>query len=409
MMLRRVAPSAISDILLLLDRDPQSSAALHDICIRLGCEIIESDSAVVVRELLSIRHPTIVVLSIDRFDSDDADVVDQLSRLSPSPPVLLIGSAPARVLASAGRTAAARGLRVIGTLERPVDLDAIERLLELHLTSAPPIGLAELEQALSHFEFTLQYQPKISIVGESLRIQAVEALIRWNHPRRGVLIPRHFLSAVEDHALMTQLTDYVMTEAARQSGLWRKRGLTPEMIVNLSPRLVQDRAFPDRLAMLLQEHEVPAHQFVFDVVEAWSTDDRDLMLDVFTRLRILGVGLCLDNFGAGSSSLSDLYRIPFSEIKIDHSLIADVIREPGARLIVGAIANLAHSLKLTVCGAGIENRQTYEYVRDAGVDTAQGRFFSPPLDAGDLEQLLKTWPRLEFAATEDRLDFVSHD
>jgi EAL domain-containing protein (putative c-di-GMP-specific phosphodiesterase class I) len=151
--------------------------------------------------------------------------------------------------------------------------------------------------------------------------------------------------------------------------------------------------------MLLQENDLPPSQFVLDVTEASGTDDRDLMLDVFTRLRILGVGLCLDNFGTGLSSLTDLYRMPFSEIKIDQSLIADVVQEREARLIVGAIADLAHTLQLTVCGAGIENRQTYEYVRGAGFDTAQGRFFSPPVEASDIERLLKSLQRPEFAAT----------
>jgi EAL domain-containing protein (putative c-di-GMP-specific phosphodiesterase class I) len=169
--------------------------------------------------------------------------------------------------------------------------------------------------------------------------------------------------------------------------------------VNLSPRLVRDRAFPDRLATLLQESGVPPASFVLDVTEAAGSEDRDLMLDVFTRLRILGVGLCLDNFGTGLSSLTDLYRMPFSEIKIDHSLIADVAREPEAQLIVGAIADLAHTLQLTVCAAGVENRQTYEFVRSAGFDSAQGKFFSPPADAGDIERLIRAWPRPELAAT----------
>jgi EAL domain-containing protein (putative c-di-GMP-specific phosphodiesterase class I) len=91
--------------------------------------------------------------------------------------------------------------------------------------------------------------------------------------------------------------------------------------------------------------------------------------------------------------------MPFSEIKVDRSLIADIVREREARLIVGAIADLAHTLQLTVCGAGVENRQTFDMVRSAGFDTAQGRFFSPPVDASDIEHLLKSWPRPEFAST----------
>lgn len=389
----------VKDLLLLVDRDQESMAALHHISESLGCEFVEADRVQELRELLSLRPPSLVVLAIDRLDGDDTEVLDALAQLPNRPPTVLVGSVHARVLASAARAATARGLRIIGTAERPLDLDATERLLAPHLATAPPIERSELEQALTTFELTLQYQPKVAITGELPRIEAVEALVRWHHPRRGVLYPRHFLDAVEEHGLMMQLTDYVMTEAVRQAGQWRARGLTPGMIVNLSPRLVRDRAFPDRLAMLLQENDVPASQFVLDVTEAASSEDRDLMLDVFTRLRILGVGLSLDHFGTGASSLTDLYRMPFSEIKVDWSLIADVTREREAQVIVGAIADLAHTLQLTVCAAGVENRQTYEFVRGAGFDSAQGKFFSPPVNASDIERLLESWPRSQLAAT----------
>src|SRR3984957_16102893 len=143
------------------------------------------------------------------------------------------------------------------------------------------------------------------------------------------------------------------------------------MVVNLSPKLVTDREFPERVAVLLRENEVPPQQLVLDVTEASSLDARDLMLDVFTRLRILGVGLSLDNFGTGVSSLTELYQMPFSEIKVDRALIADVAREREAMLIVQAIANLAHTMEIEVCAGGIESRELLEFVRSAGFDTAQ--------------------------------------
>lgn len=388
-----------SDLLLVVDRDPESLTVLQQVAQGLGCDVLEVDSAEKLRELLAMRHPTIVVLSIDRAIGDDAEVMDALAALSDRPATFLIGSVRSRVLASARRAAEARGLKVVGTAKRPLDPSAIERTLAQHLSTVPPIDRSELEQALAQFELTLQYQPKVAIGAEIPRIQAVEALVRWNHPRRGVLYPRHFLGAIEEHGLMMQLTDYVMMEAVRQAGQWYERGLNPDMIVNLSPRLVRDRGFPDRLAMLLRENAVPAERFILDVTEAASSIDRDLMLDVFTRLRILGVGLCLDNFGTGLSSLTDLYRMPFSEIKVDHALIADLAREPEAQLIVRAIAELAHTLRLSVCAAGVETRAIYEHVRSFGFDTAQGHFFSAPLDAEDVEALLRSWPRPESRAS----------
>jgi EAL domain-containing protein (putative c-di-GMP-specific phosphodiesterase class I) len=171
------------------------------------------------------------------------------------------------------------------------------------------------------------------------------------------------------------------------------------MVVNLSPKLVTDREFPERVAVLLRENEVPAQQLVLDVTEASSLDARDLMLDVFTRLRILGVGLSLDNFGTGVSSLTELYRMPFSEIKVDRALIADVAREREAMLIVQAIANLAHTLEIEVCAEGIETHEMLELVRGYGFDAAQGRFFSGPVKPAQIERLAGTWPCSEAAGT----------
>jgi EAL domain-containing protein (putative c-di-GMP-specific phosphodiesterase class I) len=172
-----------------------------------------------------------------------------------------------------------------------------------------------------------------------------------------------------------------------------------ELVVNLSPKLVQDRAFPERLALLLTEHEFPPQQLVLDVTESPSTQDRDLMLDVFTRLRVLGVGLSLDNFGTGLSSLTELYRLPFSEIKVDHSLIGDVVHEREARVIVQAIAELGKTLQLSVCAEGVETRQMLDFIQRAGFDTAQGRFFSDPAQAEDVERIVQVWPSAGPAAT----------
>jgi EAL domain-containing protein (putative c-di-GMP-specific phosphodiesterase class I) len=155
---------------------------------------------------------------------------------------------------------------------------------------------------------------------------------------------------------------------------------------------VKDREFPERLAVLLQENDFPSQYLVLDVTESPILDDHDLLLDVFTRLRILGVGLSLDNFGTGQSSLTELYRMPYSEIKVDHLLIADVPREREARIIVKAIVNLAHNLGLTVCAEGVETAQMLDFVRSAGFDAAQGRFFSEAVPAGEVEEMVRAWP-----------------
>jgi EAL domain-containing protein (putative c-di-GMP-specific phosphodiesterase class I) len=379
-----------SDLMLILEADPECRALLCAVADRLGCEHVESDSLESLNEILAIRRPTIAVLAVDIADTSFLAVIDALKAHEPGPATLLLGSVGARVLASAKRTAQSRGLTVLDALERQFDANAVETLLTPQLSIPPPILREELKRAIAEHELTLHYQPKVTI--STMKVQGVEALVRWLHPRRGLLHPRHFLAAIEEQGLMSQLTDFVLTEAVRQAGQWRSRELPLDIIVNLSSRLVEDREFPERLSMLLKENDFPAQQLILDVTEATGVQDHNLMLDVFTRLRILGVGLSLDNFGTGASSLTELYRLPFSEIKVDHSLIADVAREREARVVVKSIAKLAHELRLAVCAAGVETRQILEFVRSAGFDTAQGRFFSEPVPAENVEQIVRGWP-----------------
>jgi EAL domain-containing protein (putative c-di-GMP-specific phosphodiesterase class I) len=378
--------------MLILDPDQQSLAVLREVADRLGCEHIETDAAAGMHEVLGVRRPTIAVLAVDGIDAKGMAALDALAHHESRPSMLLIGSLSARVLASAKRAAKSRGLPVIGVATLPLDAVAVERLLSPHLTVAPPIHREEIERAIVEHELSLLYQPKLAITASTAKIQGVEALVRWQHPRRGLLQPRQFLGAVEYHGLMMQLTDFVMTDAVRQAAQWRGAGLDLEIVVNLSTELVRDRAFPERLAILLEENEFPPRALMLDVTESPSVADRDLLLDVFTRLRILGVGLSLDNFGTGLSSLTEIYRLPFSEIKVDHSLIADVAREREARIVVQAIVNLAHTLQLAVCAEGVETRQMLDYVRSAGFDSAQGVFFSEPVPGADIEAIIEAWP-----------------
>jgi EAL domain-containing protein (putative c-di-GMP-specific phosphodiesterase class I) len=330
-----------SDLMLILDTDGESLAVLRDVAGRLGCEHIEIRSAEGLQQVLAVRQPTIAVLAVDQIDATALAPLDALANLDSRPAIILIGSISTRILAAAEAAAKSRGLQVLGVAARPFDAICIEKLLAPQLAASLSIPRGELEQALEEHELRLLYQPKLAIASGLVRVQGVEALVRWQHPRRGLLQPSHFLCAAEEHGLMSQLTDFVMTEAVRQAGEWRARGLHLEIAINLSTKLVRDRAFPERLAVLLQEHDFPPQQLVLDVTESQSVEDQDLLLDVFTQLRLLGVGLSLDNFGTGMSSLTEIYRMPFMEIKVDRTLIADALREREAGVVVQAIADLA--------------------------------------------------------------------
>jgi EAL domain-containing protein (putative c-di-GMP-specific phosphodiesterase class I) len=383
----------VPDLLVIIDRDPDSLRVLRTVADHLGCDRIEAESSDSLNDVLAARRPTIAVLAMDAAEANGLAALRNLAAHHMRPATFLIGACAPRVLASAKRAANRRAFTVIGTSGRPLDPMALERLLTAHLTTAPPIPRGELEQALAADEMTLLYLPKIALRADNVSVQGVEALVRWRHPRRGSLRPVHFLQAVEQHGLMTELTDFVLTEAIRQSGRWCTQGMPLETVVNLTPSLVRDPDFPRRLASLLREHDVPPPQLMLDIAEPSSTEDQDLLLEVFTSLRVLGVGLSLDNFGTGRSSLTELYRMPYSEIKVDQSLLAEGPGDTDAQRIIHAVTDLAHAFGLAVCAEGVETRVMYEFVREAGFDSAQGHFFCAPVDAGQIERFVKEWPR----------------
>ena len=385
--------SQAPDFMVILAADPPCLEVLRTVAQRLGCDHAAVDDVDEMAAVLAWRQPTLAVLAVDRLSNAGYGAVPLLAEAGRRPATVLVGALDPRVLASVRCAADARGLPIIGTYARPLDPASLERLLTPVLNGAPPIRREEIERGLAGHEFHLAYQPKIRIGGGACAFQGVEALVRWRHPHRGDLQPRHFWAAVEAFGLECQVTDFVITEAVRQAGTWRRADLALELVVNLSPRLVTDRGFPDRLQCLLEEHDVPPDRIVLDVTETAASLDRDLMLDVFTRLRIAGVGLALDNFGVGTSSLTELYRMPFSEVKVDRGLLADVARERDAEVIVRGIVRLAHDLGLAVCAEGVETRDLLEFARSANFDAAQGHLFCAPARATEIERLMRTWPQ----------------
>ncbi|MGC1524212.1 MAG: EAL domain-containing protein [Steroidobacteraceae bacterium] len=246
---------------------------------------------------------------------------------------------------------------------------------------------AELCRALDEQELTLHYQPKLT-AGGSPMVTGVEALVRWNHPQLGLLLPGQFLPLAEAAGLLTEITDFTITEAIQQYALWRDRGIDLPVAVNLAPSLVKDERFPDRLVGSLRQFDVPPTRLTLEVKEMERLSDRALCLEAFTRLRAAGVGLALDDYGSGLSSITELYRMPFTEVKIDGALIADAARDDNASIVMRSIVRLAHELFMVVTAEGVETKSQLDHVAFCECDFAQGTLLCGPRAPVDLERFL---------------------
>lgn len=238
-----------------------------------------------------------------------------------------------------------------------------------------------VRRALRRREVVLHYQPKVVLAtGQTI---AVEGLARWNHPRRGVLLPGAWLRATETRWLEMRFCLYILDIAIQQAKAWKADGLDIVIQVNVSPRCFVDPSFPRCVDQLLDRWDVPASSIGLEVTEA-TLDLPDRALSIAEQLTGRGIVLSLDDFGVGHSSMRRLLRLPFAELKIDKSFVMGMIGSDRHSAVVGAAISLGHGLGMDIVAEGVEDVATRERLVAMGCDIAQGFLFSRALPANDL-------------------------
>ncbi|GIK26230.1 MAG: GGDEF domain-containing protein [Betaproteobacteria bacterium] len=245
----------------------------------------------------------------------------------------------------------------------------------------------DLHRALERQEFELHFQPRVS-VANGLAC-GIEALIRWRHPERGLVLPEHFIPVAEDTGLIVPIGEWVINEACRQGTAWCAAGLPQiPVAVNLSPRQFRQSNLVDTVARAIDRHGWPCNLLELEITEGVLMQQTSDTLKTLEALNRLGVGLAIDDFGTGYSSLSYLKRFPVDFLKIDQSFVRDIAVDPDDATIVTAIIGLAHSLGLTVVAEGVENASQLDFIREAGCDEAQGYHIGRPMPAGQMAEWL---------------------
>jgi EAL domain-containing protein (putative c-di-GMP-specific phosphodiesterase class I) len=252
----------------------------------------------------------------------------------------------------------------------------------------PPDAL-QLRRALDEHDLMLYYQPKLECANERSVI-SVEALVRWNHPQLGVLLPSCILPLAAASGLLTEVTDFTITEAIQQHVAWRNQGIDLPIAVNVAPALIRDEGCVERLLNSLHQFDISPSRLTLELKETQNVSDRDLCVDVLERLRRAGIGLALDDYGAGLSSITELYKLPFTEVKIDRELIADASHNRDARVVLRSIVCLAHSLSIDVTGEGVESPAELASAVAAGCDSVQGRLLCEPMPPFEVERFLRS-------------------
>ncbi|MGH9457445.1 MAG: putative bifunctional diguanylate cyclase/phosphodiesterase [Thermoanaerobaculia bacterium] len=245
----------------------------------------------------------------------------------------------------------------------------------------------ELRQALENGELELYYQPKIHL--KTGLMTRVEALIRWNHPRRGLLMPASFIDAAEKSGFIRNLTEWTIQAALEQTRRWQDAMLPIHVAVNLSPKVLQEHMLPHIIANAIEKWGVPPQALKLEITEGSIMQDPQQAFAILSLLQSLGVRLSLDDFGTGYSSLMHLRQLPVDEIKIDKSFVMGMASSAGDAAIVRATIDLAHNLGMQVVAEGVDNEATCRVLTELECDLAQGFYLSPPLPAARLVEWLQ--------------------
>jgi predicted signal transduction protein with EAL and GGDEF domain len=246
--------------------------------------------------------------------------------------------------------------------------------------------IGELRAAIEDGQLIVHYQPKVDFVHGD--VVGVEALVRWQHPERGLIPPTEFIPLAEQTGLIRQLGDWVLCEALRQQHTWREIGFDILVAVNMSTQNLNE-SLPEQIRELLARWCTPGDRLLIEITESALMADPTRSMAVLLRLRDMGVRIAIDDFGTGYSSLTYLKRLPVDEIKIDRSFICDMATDGDDTAIVRSTISLGHDLGLSVVAEGMEDGATWDLLADLGCDVGQGYFVARPM----APQQFVTWLR----------------
>ena len=347
--------------------------------------------------LQSFQENDLVILDLMMPGFDGIEVIRALKKIRCKPNLILMSGYDKGVLHSAERLANEYGLVVKGGFTKPISIAALRKLLA-SCCSAKPVNeniiykhvsaqshtqftptLDDLLEAMREHQFILYFQPQISF--KSKKIVGVEALVRWNHPVHGLVFPDQFIPLAESKNIMGPLTEEILDLSIYHGQQWKSQGHNIRISVNLSAQNITSLILPEQLTTLVSKQKIEPSMFVLEVTESALMGNLATALDILTRLRMKGFQLSIDDFGTGFSSLSQLHKIPFTELKIDQSFVNKMLFDTDCQAIVETCIMLGHKLEMQVVAEGIESVEINDLLLDMGCDIAQGYYFSKPMPA----------------------------
>jgi EAL domain-containing protein (putative c-di-GMP-specific phosphodiesterase class I) len=364
-------------MLIIASESMRSNRALKDVVREMSFTLSFFAKPATFGELMAGQSRRIVLLT-------EADVTEQTVQSLKS----ATGRIPVGVIIAADR-ASLRSSKQAELVEKLSNLDNVEWVgkdFNFDRLSASArrcrrrmlrVSRQEVEHALEHREFVLRYQPKVERTsGTEWLTREAEALVRWHHPEHGLMGPLEFLPETEAFGLMGKLSEYVLRDATRQIVAWQDSGIHLNSCINLASSQLGNPMLAENYATIVKKSGLECARFTFEVAEQDLTDPDAPHVQMIKALRKKGFRICLDDFRVASSSLSTFEKMPFDEIKIHASALRRAQKDRIALTVLAAVTGLAHNLGMSVCAEGVEDRETFEFLKTIECDKMQGFLIS---------------------------------
>lgn len=377
---------------IIVDDDPQYSELLSEMLITQDYNVIVFTNPVL---FLAAEIPvnSIILLDLKMPQLDGVEVIREMANLKIMAQIILVSGYDIGVLHAAQQLAKEHGLNVVDRLTKPVkmsDLKSVLSGLPGHKTILSKSGnepkkeitVEELKNAITDEQLILHYQPQVDIkTGE---LVGVEALVRWEHPQRGLIYPNDFISFAENNELIGELTALVIRMSVEQNKEWKSKNLNLQVSINVSADNITSLTFPEQLIQFVEQNHLHPSMVSLEITESALMGELVTSLDILTRLRMKGFKLSIDDFGTGYSSLSQLHRVPFTELKIDQSFIINIDKDEEAKAIVETCIMLGRKLKMKTIAEGVESEIILNMLKEMNCEIAQGYYIARPMPAESL-------------------------
>jgi EAL domain-containing protein (putative c-di-GMP-specific phosphodiesterase class I)/ActR/RegA family two-component response regulator len=339
---------------------------------------------------------TLVLMDLMMPGMDGVELLRLLGEKQCKARIVLMSGTDTRIMETAEQFAQSIGLTVAGRLPKPFRLADLEAVLKMHNAPVKPrssrqknhaLNLnADLYSGIQRNEFVLHYQPQIDLANS--KITGMEALVRWQHPERGLIYPDDFIAQAETLGLIDQLGWFVANLGMEEICLFAdKNGSVPMLSINVSVHSLRDLKFPEKYMSLLEKNGVAPENTILEITESGLIQELSTTLDVLTRLRLKGVQLSIDDFGTGYSMMQQLRNMPATELKIDKSFVQNMHATASNRIMVQKTIEIGHELGMKVVAEGVETPDQLAFLHVNSCDIAQGYLFSRPLPANEMQ----TW------------------